>query len=118
MEKLDANDILMAEMVSRTGISMNSAKIVISLLHNNGMSQSEIGVSADLMQSVVSVAIKPLVSKEWVIKSDNPEKKERGRVAGLYTLIGLDEIIDKLEKQIYIDKERSDVYIAKLKSMA
>lgn len=89
----------LANLLIRTGVKRNVARVLIYLAHNPEATSREIERGTDLRQPEVSLAMAALTEQKWVenreIKAEN-----KGRPVKIYRLSSpFSEIVDAIERE-------------------
>lgn len=84
--KFDANDKKMIKLLNSIGINKNTSKILIFFFHTKETISAQLERILELRQPEVSVALRALIQKEWLIKT-NIKKGCKGRPTYAYRLV-------------------------------
>jgi len=115
-QQLDDKDMEYVIALKRIGFDSCTAKTIVALIPC-GKTQHELIGCTGLYQSTISIALKKLVNKNYVIVSELLHTEGRGRPKLLYTLKSWDDIIDEIEKRVIREAEDKNAQIARLKEL-
>ncbi len=99
----------LANLLIRTGMKRNVARVLVYLAHNPEATSREIERGTDLRQPEVSLAMSALAGQKWVgnreVKAEN-----KGRPVKIYHLLNpFAEIIDAIERE---KREEANIQIS------
>jgi predicted transcriptional regulator len=93
------NDDQFAEILVKTGLKKNYAKVLVYLAKNKNLTSRDIERGTDLRQPEVSIAINHLRKRGWV-KISNLLTENKGRPVKLYTLhVSIQDILNEIESE-------------------
>lgn len=93
------NDDKLAEILVKTGLKKNYAKVLVYLAKNKNLTSRDIERGTDLRQPEVSIAINHLRKRGWV-KISNLLTENKGRPVKLYTLhVSIQDILNEIESE-------------------
>jgi len=93
------NDDNFAEILVKTGLKKNYAKVLVYLAKNKNLTSRDIERGTDLRQPEVSIAINHLRKRGWV-KISNLLTENKGRPVKLYTLhVSIQDILNEIESE-------------------
>lgn len=93
------NDDQFAEILVKTGLKKNYAKVLVYLAKNKNLTSRDIERGTDLRQPEVSIAINHLRKRGWV-KISNLLTENKGRPVKLYTLhVSILDILNEIESE-------------------
>jgi len=93
------NDDNFAEILVKTGLKKNYAKVLVYLAKNKNLTSRDIERGTDLRQPEVSIAINHLRKRGWV-KISNLLTENKGRTVKLYTLhVSIQDILNEIESE-------------------
>jgi predicted transcriptional regulator len=117
MKQLDEKDEEIADILISLGISRNAAMTLSFLQNVNAATSIELERVARLRQPEVSVAMKQLKERDWIIEREE-KKPGKGRPYRVYSLkLGFNEIVDQLEKQQKKTVDETRAKVEKLKEL-
>ena len=117
INKLDERDIEFVNILSRFGYSQNEGKVLVSIVHDTGITTKGIMQCADMNQSAVSVSVNRLIEK-GIVKAEKGTE-ERGRPAFHYSLVkSLDDVVFDIETATKTQIEQTKQILNRLKEMS
>ncbi|MHC1630578.1 MAG: helix-turn-helix domain-containing protein [Methanoculleaceae archaeon] len=106
-----------AELLSYIGLKKNTAKVLVYLSQIPEATSREIERGTDLRQPEVSIVMRDLTKQGWVV-SRKGKKERKGRPVNIYMLsLGIESILNQLEKEKHKEMEDHLKKITKLRAM-
>jgi predicted transcriptional regulator len=100
MKQLDKLDEEIADALISLGMSRNAAMTLAYMQNVNSATSLDLERAARLRQPEVSIAMRLLKERDWVIEKEEKNKAGKGRPNKIYSLkVGFNDIINQLERQ-------------------
>jgi predicted transcriptional regulator len=118
IKQLDEKDEEFAEALINLGMNRNVARTLAYLRNVSKTTAIELEKGAQLHQPEVSVAMKELKERDWIIEWEQKKTQGKGRPFKIYSLkVGADKIIADFEKKRNKDAEITLSRIKRLKEL-
>lgn len=118
IKQLDEKDEEFAEALINLGMNRNVARTLAFLRNVSETTAIELEKGAQLHQPEVSVAMKELKDRDWIIEWEQKKKQGKGRPYKIYSLkVGAEKIIADFEKKRNKDAEITLSRIKRLKEL-
>lgn len=118
MKVLDEADEEFVDILIKQGLKRNTAKVLAYLKGTDKVTSKDLEVGADLRQPEVSIAMRELRARNWVLEFDE-KKPGKGRPYKVYSLnVPIGEIITNLEDQKKKEAEEALKNIERLKALS
>ncbi|RJS68475.1 ArsR family transcriptional regulator [ANME-2 cluster archaeon] len=115
---LDEADEEFVDILIKQGLKRNTAKVLAYLKGTDKVTSKDLEVGADLRQPEVSIAMRELRARNWVLEFDE-KKPGKGRPYKVYSLnVPIGEIITNLEDQKKKEAEEALKNIERLKALS
>ncbi|MCD6146045.1 MAG: ArsR family transcriptional regulator [Methanosarcinales archaeon] len=115
---LDEADEEFVDILIKQGLKRNTAKVLAYLKGTDKVTSKDLEVGADLRQPEVSIAMRELRARNWVLEFDE-KKPGKGRPYKVYSLnVPIGEIITNLEEQKKKEAEEALKNIERLKALS
>ena len=104
-----------ANLLIETGLNPNVAKVLVFLAKTPEASSRSIERGTDLRQSIVSIALRYLIEKDWITSRES-KAQSKGRPVKIYELAKpIHKIIDNIEREK--KKKRANDQLALVKKL-